>query len=131
MKQVRERQKEIQMAKEEKRPRHVFELWEHIGRARAKRIKERGRAVRDSMLAVYKNCVTYTFILDQEVASIHYDRLRGEIFFKGHNINNMKLTARQIQALMDLKMVLNRDEKGHSFLSDYDATLDKLLADKR
>lgn len=130
MKTMREKQKEIRSVEGTKRPRHVFELWEHIGRARAKKVSAKAVAAKDSMLAVYKNCITYTFILDEEVASIHYDRMRGEIFFKGHNINNMKLTERQVQALIDLKDVLNRDKEGQPFLSDYSATLDKLLADK-
>ena len=60
MKTMREKHKEIRHVEGAKKPRHVFELWEHIGRAKAKKV---GKAVaaKDSMLAVYKNCITYTF----------------------------------------------------------------------
>jgi hypothetical protein len=82
------------------------------------------------MLAVYKDRLTYTFIMDHEVASIHYDRHRGEIFFKGHNIRNMELDEEQKQALMDLSHVLEAEARGNEFSADYEATLARLLADK-
>lgn len=115
----------------EPRPRGVFELWKHIQAARARKTGVKGKAAVDSMLAVYKDRFTYTFILDREVASIHFDRMRGEIFFKGHNIRNIELTNRQWQALEDLKAFLSHDDKGRQFLSDFSATLDRCLADKK
>lgn len=87
-----------------------------------------GRAA-DSMLAVYHDRLTYTFILDKEVASIHFDRNRKEIFFKGHNIQNMQLSPAQVKALKDLQGVLMEDEQGKSLFNDYVATLGHLLAD--
>jgi hypothetical protein len=124
------RLKEMEPEGKPHRPRHVFELWEHIGAAKAKKVKEGKRAV-DSMIAVYKDRITYTFILDNEVASIHFDKSRGEIFFKGHNIKNIKLTENQLQALKDLRGVLQLEKDGRPFLSDYEATLGRYLADKR
>lgn len=123
------RLKEMEPEQKQHRPRHVFELWEHVGVAKAKKVKKGQRAV-DSMLAVYRERITYTFILDREVASIHFDRLRGEIFFKGHNIKNMELTNSQLQALKDLTGVLAAEKEGRPFLSDYEATLGRYLADK-
>jgi len=124
------RLKEMEPEQKQHRPRHVFELWEHIGAAKAKKVRKGERAV-DSMIAVYKERITYTFILDDEVASIHFDRLRGEIFFKGHNIKNIELTESQVQALKDLGSVLSAEKEGQPFLSDYEATLGRYLADKR
>ncbi len=89
-----------------------------------------GRAA-DSMLAVYKGRLTYTFILRKEVASIHFDRDRQEIFFRGHNIKNMELSHEQMKALENLKGILAEDEQGRDFLIGYGATLDMVLADKR
>ena len=85
----------------------------------------------DSMLAVYKNRLTYTFIMDNEVASIHYDRSKGEIFYKGHNVKNIALKESQRKALLSLKMLLEEDEEGREFIEDYGATLERSLADNK
>lgn len=91
---------------------------------------ERGRPSPDSMLAVYDDRVTYTFIIEDEVASIHYDRKRGEIFFRGHNIRHLDLTPAQIEALFHMEEVLRDDPGAAGLFSDYSATLARCLADK-
>lgn len=131
MKEEREKQLKTEVGGEHPRSRGGFDLWKHIQAARAQKVGVKGKAAVDSMLAVYKDCLTYTFILDREVASVHFDRLRGEIFFKGHNIRNIELTNKQLEALNDLKAVLAKDNRGRPFLSDYNATLDRYLADKK
>ncbi len=108
----------------------ALDLYKRIG-AVAHRVRDRGRVATDSMLALYRGRLTYTFILEREVASIHYDQERGEIFFKGHNIRNMVLTGKQRQALMDLAEVLRAEQDARHFYSDYEATLARLLADKK
>jgi len=90
---------------------------------------EVGRSI-DSMLAVYKDRITYTFICNDEVASIHFDRSRGEIFFRGHNIHNLDLKKEQLEALWRMESVIASDERSKSMKSDYSATLTRLLADK-
>ena len=84
----------------------------------------------DSMLAIYKDRFTYTFIMNDEVASIHYDHRRGEIFFKGHNIKHLDLNQAQIGALQALRWLLEEDEQGRDFLAEYLATLERVFADK-
>ncbi len=84
----------------------------------------------DSVIAAYKNRITYTFIMDKEVASIHFDMSRGEIFFRGHNISHMSLSLKQRKALIALIGVLEDDEEGRKFRDAYSATLDSVLADK-
>lgn len=84
----------------------------------------------DSMLAVYKHRFTYTFILQNEVASIHFDRQRGEVFFRGHNVKFMALEPEQRRALEELMTVLSQDREGQGLLSAYRETLAHLLADK-
>lgn len=108
---------------------NALDLYKRIG-AIAHKVPTKGKAAEDSMLAVYKDRVTYTFILAKEVASVHYDRKRGEIYFSGHNIRNMELNDAQRQALMDFGVALQADEKAKEFSSSYDATLARLLADK-
>lgn len=116
-----------QKGKETKSPLDLIKI--HGGHAH----KVGGMAVRgaDSMIAVYKNRVTYTFIMNKEVASIHYDRDKGEIFFSGHNIRNVKLTAEQKGELFELAKVLDEDPEGKVLRQDYYATLTDLIADNK
>jgi hypothetical protein len=88
------------------------------------------RGLPDSVIAIYRDRLTYTFIMEQEVASIHFDRSRGEIFFRGHNIRHMNLEPAQRKALIALIGVLEEDKEGRSFRDGYSATLDRILADK-
>jgi len=90
----------------------------------------KGERAPDSMLAVYRDRCTYTFIMDNEVASIHFDRGRKEIFFKGHNILNIALSPGQLKALKVFQDVLASDEQGKLLFNDYTATLGNILADK-
>ncbi|MBN1283271.1 MAG: hypothetical protein JXA24_05825 [Proteobacteria bacterium] len=94
----------------------------HVGRG--------PRRMPDSVIAVSRDRVTYTFIMENEVASIHFDSRRGEIFFSGHNIRNLKLSHAQTKALKAMTVVLAEDKAGKELLSAYSATLDRLLADK-
>ena len=98
------------------------------GRSRHAGRIERGEP--DSVIAVYKDRLTYTFIMNDDVASIHFDRSRGEIFFRGHNISYMDLSSDERKSLISLIGVLEGDEEGREFLSAYSATLDRVLADK-
>jgi hypothetical protein len=98
------------------------------GRSKHPDLKE--RVATDSILAVFKDRFTYTFILNDEVSSIHFDRNRGEIFFKGHNINYMELSVPQRTALVSMEEILEADDQGKKLSASYAATLSRLLADK-
>lgn len=122
----------IGVPRDNKRMPSALDLWKLAGGGEAHRVKgEAGKRPPDSMVAVYGDRVTYTFILDDEVASIHFDRARGEIFYKGHNIRNMQLSDRQIEALYEMKKVIASDHKSRELFSDYVATLDRLIADNK
>jgi hypothetical protein len=75
--------------------------------------------------------VTYTFAYGHEVGSVHFDRNRGEIFFKGHNIRNMDVEPWQWQLFDQLRAVLKNDAESSRFADAYGRTLDKLIAEKR
>lgn len=109
--------------------RSLIDKYRRVGAIAQKVPVKLGKA-KDSMLAVYKDRFTYTFILDREVASIHYDQKRNEIFFKGHNIKNMELSKKQRLALLELADIIATDEKAKIFYQDYHATLAHILADK-
>lgn len=108
------------------RPRSAIDLWRAAG---AGPKSKGGVSAPDSMLAVAHDRATYTLIVDGEVSSIHFDRKRGEIFFRGHNIQHITLTEPQLAALRDMKKVLAGHGKGHALLSDYCATLGRCLTD--
>jgi hypothetical protein len=95
--------------------------------------KVRGMAGRgvDSMIAVYKDRFTYTFVLKSEVASIHFDRIRNKIFYSGHNIENMTLSDEQKAELHNIINVLEADAEGRELKSAYLATLGHSRADNK
>lgn len=114
---------------QQERKQAPIDLWRMMG-GQAQRVRSSGGKSVDSMLAVYQDRCTYTFIMQGEVSSIHFDRRKQEIFIKGHNIKNMKLSQEHKMALEGLKEVLAREERGQPLSADYEATLGKLLADK-
>lgn len=122
--------KKIEFQPASETPRNPLDLWKLMG-GKTRRVAGDGLPVKDSLLAVYKGRLTFTFILGDEVASIHFDQTRREIYFKGHNIRNFKLTSAQMQALHGLKDVLKGDERGKELLADYEATLATRLAENK
>ncbi|HSA59238.1 MAG TPA: hypothetical protein VLJ37_06090 [bacterium] len=85
----------------------------------------------DSQLISFGDRFTFTFAQGREVGSIHFDRGRGEIFYKGHNVRNMDLEEWQMQILEGLRRTLTQDEQGKAFADDYGRTLDKIAMEKR
>lgn len=53
------------------------------------------RQFKQARLFSTEDRATLTFFHGQAVASIHFDRNRGEIFYRGHNVKNMTLTEEQ------------------------------------
>lgn len=96
----------------------------------ARKVRPRRQKAVDAMLAVYKGRLTYTFIAGHEVASIHYDQNRGEIFYKGHNIRHMPMGDEVRGYLWELAEILAHDEEGKAYGGEYSATLRKVLTDK-
>lgn len=96
---------------------------------RARRVPDDTGRPADSMLAVYKQRLTYTFICDNDVASIHFDAYRHEIFFRGHTIKFMALSPSQITALRALATVLAADREGNRLAAAYTETLAHVLAE--
>lgn len=95
--------------------------------------KVRGMAGRgiDSMIAIYKDRFTYTFISNREVASIHFDNKSKKIFYSGHNINNMNLSVAQHTELHNVINILENDDEARKFKDAYQATLGHYLADNK
>jgi len=87
-------------------------------------------ALREMQLVSFGERVTLTFVHKDEVGSIHFDRMRGEIFYKGHNIRHMELEEIQLQMLEKMRSTLKGDPKGRRFAESYERTLDKIIVEK-
>lgn len=84
----------------------------------------------ESQLVSFGERVTYTFVHGREVGSIHFDRMRGEVFYKGHNIRHMELEEVQMQMLEKLRSVLLTDQRTKRFAESYARILDKIIIEK-
>ncbi|MDO8520340.1 MAG: hypothetical protein Q7T11_09315 [Deltaproteobacteria bacterium] len=71
--------------------------------------------------------VTYTFLTDQEVVSLHYDLKRDTIFYKGHKIDNMELDENMQKQLEKLGKVLREKPEMASFALPYQKSLQLYL----
>lgn len=93
--------------------------------------REEGGRSSERQLISFGDRMTYVFALGKEVASIHFDKGRGEIFYKGHNLRNMDIEEWQMQLLEKLRQVLASEERGKEFVEAYGRALDKIVLEKR
>ena len=91
---------------------------------------ESAAPIEHKQLVSFGERVTYTFSYSKEIGSIHYDRTRGEIFFKGHNILHMDLEPWQMQMLEEMRNVLRSDQRTKRFAEPYGKNLDKITLEK-
>lgn len=69
---------------------------------------------------------TYTFLLQGEASSIHFDAQRGEIFYKGHNLRNMTPSEAQAKTLRRMPSLLAQEGQG-ALAEQYKLCLSKFL----
>lgn len=113
-------------SKEFIQPRPIFEI-PYFGQF----FKKRGRY--DGKLFYSTDKVTYTFVSDnKEVISLHFDKVRKTIFYKGHNLSNFSdLTEEQVKHLALFREVISHDEKANSFLRSFDTTYHAHLKNRK
>jgi len=63
--------------------------------------------------------VTFTFVDEEEVVSLHFDKSRKTIFLKGHNVRNIELTPKQRGYLELFEEELAKNEKTGHFVRSY------------
>lgn len=80
-----------------------------------------------NQLVAFHGRLTYVFTHEQEVGSIHFDEMRGEIFYKGHNIRHMRLEPWQWESLEALRQELRGHSKYHHYAIPYGEALDKII----
>lgn len=74
-----------------------------------------------------QNKVTYTFVADEEVISLHFDKARKTIFYKGHNIANLELTEAQLAHLQQFQSELAKKDETTHFARSYSDALNNCL----
>ena len=85
---------------------------------------------REARFFLTGNRATLTFYDNSEVASIHYDTDRDEIFYKGHNVKNMTLNETQWMALQKFSEYLGKSSGAERLYYAYYGCLERLLRKK-
>ena len=90
---------------------------------------------KDGQIVFLGDRLTFTFAHGTEVGSIHFDKARGEIFYKGHNIRNIDPEPWQWQVMEELRKRLSSDGAGNDqlklFAETYGRVLDKVIIERR
>lgn len=82
---------------------------------------------REARLFTTSERATLTFYLGTEVASIHFDKNRMEIFYKGHNVKNMTLNSDQWLALKNFSTFMTREKVNPAMVQAYDEALSQVF----
>ncbi len=83
--------------------------------------------VLDRKLFHANNKITFTFVANSEVVSLHFDSVRKTIFYKGHNVANLKLTPIQKEQLLQFKKELEKNPETESFAGPYSEVFEKFV----
>jgi hypothetical protein len=86
-------------------------------------------AFQEAKLFLGKDRATLTFFLEQEVASIHYDMIRDEIFYRGHNVKNMTMDPKLWLSLERFGDYLAGDPRALGLSKAYRRCLEHLRTD--
>lgn len=81
---------------------------------------------REARLFATPDRATLTFYQGSQVASIHFDKKRQEIFFRGHNVKNMTLTEEQWMALRQFTQYLRDHEAEPAMIQSYEECLEQI-----
>lgn len=84
------------------------------------------RELKSPRFFIDKNRFTYTFLIKGEAASIHFDAMRNEIFYRGHNIRNMSLSELEVDILRGMFNSLLEYNQGFLALK-YKECLSKII----
>lgn len=82
---------------------------------------------REARLFLGKDRATLTFYVEQEVASIHYDMIRDEVFYRGHNVKNMTMSQEKWDLLQKFSQYLDHDPRAESLVRSYRTCLEHLM----
>lgn len=82
---------------------------------------------RNARLFLQKHRSTLTFVHKQQVASIHFDQSKQEIFYRGHNIQFMDLSEDQKLLLKSYGELLLDHLPGSDFAQEYFACLANVI----
>lgn len=89
------------------------------------------KGVYDGKLFHANDKITYTFIDDRKVVSIHFDKRRSTIFYNGHSLENLEVTEQNTAHLDQLRHALSRSPGMHAIYHAYCRILKGLLQNKK
>src|SRR5262245_5838281 len=77
----------------------------------------------DGKLFFSPDKVTYTFLRDEELISLHFDKKKRTLFFKGHNMAHMSLDPQQLHDLEQFHQELAKNPKTKNFAPAFEQVL--------
>lgn len=80
----------------------------------------------DGKIFYAANKVTYTFVFEEEVEVLHFDRDRHALFFKGHRIEFLSIHPNIKEFLSDFRRLLEENPQTKEFLGPFDETVEHL-----
>jgi hypothetical protein len=89
----------------------------------------RPKGVYDGKILHSGTKVTYTFLDDAEVISLHFDKTRRAIYYQGHRIDNLKLTEKHIQHVENFRRALEKNPETEGFTSTFTKVWHDYLVD--
>jgi len=63
--------------------------------------------------------VTYTFLDHEEVITLHYDKNRKELFYKGHQVTNLTITTKEKEHIEKFLQALKNHPEAKNFIDDF------------
>ncbi len=83
------------------------------------------RVPQDSHLVSFGDKITYTFAVGNDVASIHYDQGRGELFYKGHKMSAETFEPWMHDLFNHFRNVISKSQYADKFLQGYTQLIEK------
>lgn len=70
--------------------------------------------------------VTYTFMFEEEVVVLHFDRDRQALFFKGHRVESLNIHPNISEFLTEFRRLLEENPQTKEFLGSFDVAVGHL-----
>lgn len=80
----------------------------------------------DGRLFMSRDKVTYTYCTEAEVMVLHFDKSKGELFFKGHHINSLVNDEAMAENVAIFRKALLKEKKAASFLEAFDQAVEQI-----
>ncbi|MCP5468062.1 MAG: hypothetical protein H7A32_02195 [Deltaproteobacteria bacterium] len=82
----------------------------------------------EAQLFINQDRATLTFYVNNKVASIHFDKNKGEIYYKGQSLRHTRINPKQEVYLKKFGKYLKKQKVSEDFLRQYEWTLSHYLS---